>query len=140
MKKSNATKIYDLCNGKVGHLIENLIETHHDEVCFGGSTASDYACVAVAFATKDVSQEVFDLVIEDASGGIILQIAVIDLVLVILSLGQSPENPNPGPTDGIGGTDLIAKGQNMVKMQASLVPSGSRSGLLVDGDEGDGGG
>jgi len=51
----------------------------------------------VAFATKDVSQEVFDLVIEDASGGIILQIAVIDLVLVILSLGQSPENPNPGP-------------------------------------------
>jgi len=94
----------------------------------------------VAFATKDVIQEVFDLVIEDASGGIILQIAVIDLVLVILSLGQSPENPNPGPTDGIGGTDLIAKGQNMVKMQASLVPSGSRSGLLVDGDEGDGGG
>ena len=95
----------------------------------------------MGFATKDVIQEVFDLVVEDASGGIILEIAVIDLVLVILSLGQSPENPNPGPTDGIGGTDLIAKGQNMVKkMQASLVPSGSRSGLLVDGDEGDGGG
>jgi len=47
----------------------------------------------VGFATKDVIQEVFDLVIEDASGGIILQIAVIDLVLVILSRGQSPENP-----------------------------------------------
>lgn len=79
---------------KGGHLIKKILEEYHDEVGFGGGTTSDYACVALPIAAEDVIQEVFDLVVEDEGVGIILRIAVIELVLAILAQGQSPASPN----------------------------------------------
>lgn len=51
---------------------------------FGCGTVSDHAC-ALLVAPEDVIQEVFDLVVEDVGVGIILLIAVIELVLAILA-------------------------------------------------------